>query len=116
MGAQRHLAHFLPDRVAFENPPVRFGMGDHRQAVVGEDAFRAGQRGQHGLRPAAETGEKMWFDEAGQDADIGYEIETVDAHRMPKRGLAEGNQVGVVMTIVLQAAIVLDNAVAEHGA
>ena len=37
------------------------------QSVVREYAFRAGQRGQHRFRSAAEPGKEVRLDEAGQD-------------------------------------------------
>ena len=89
-------------------------MADHRQAVVGEHALRAGQRGKNRLGSAAKAGEEVRLDKSGQDLDARLHVGTVDPDWMPAAGGSQGNQVGIVEAVVLEAAIGVNDIVTQH--
>ena len=114
VGAQRDLAHFFPDRIADRHAPSRVRVTDHGVTVIAVDALRAGNRGQHAFRPAAEAGKEMRLDEPGQDPHIGFVELPVDANGMAARRAAERNEVGIGVRVVLLAVVIVHDVVAEH--
>jgi hypothetical protein len=90
-------------------PQVALRVGDHRVTVVGLDAFRTRDCRQDSFRATAEAGEEMGLDEAGQDADVGFQVKAVDS-----RAGSDGDEVGVVVGVVLPATIAADDVVAQH--
>ena len=59
------------------------GIGDATRVVRLQDRLGGSQARAHGLGAAAETGKKMWFDESGDDAQIGLDVLALEQDRGP---------------------------------
>jgi hypothetical protein len=91
-------------------------MGDHLPVMVAQDTFKPGERGQNPFRAAAETGEKVGFDEAGQDTAIRLQEMTVDPYWIAQGCMVQRNKVVVVEGVMLETTVIIDDAVAQQGA
>ena len=78
-GRQGHRGpHEVVDGVALGDEPRGAGVGDAGRAVRLEDRLECGQARARPLGTAAEAGEEVGLDEAGQDADVGLDVAAVD--------------------------------------
>ena len=68
--AQGHVAQFLPQRIALRDAEGGVGIGDVLAAVIAHDAAQPAATRDDPFDAAAEAGEEMRLDEAGDDAHV----------------------------------------------
>jgi len=82
--------------------------------VIVQDRLRVGDARQHCLRTAAEPGEKVRLDKAGQDAHRRLQVRALDPYRAP--GVISGHldQVFSVPGVVLHDAVAAGDPLTQH--
>jgi hypothetical protein len=82
--------------------------------VIGEYAFSPGKRRQNSLGSPAVTCEEVGFNETGQYSQIGFEVLAIDPNRVADCRMTYGDEIGIVIAIMLQTAVVVDQAITQH--
>jgi hypothetical protein len=80
------------------------------------DAQVTGDAGQDTLGAAREAGEEVRLDEAGRDPQAGLDVVPVEPNLGAARCVADLDQAGMVVRVVVEAAVALDDGSPSIGA
>ena len=103
---QRDVADFLPQWIAFSDSKGGAWIADVRRAVIAQHGLQARAAGHDSLRPAAEAGKEMRFDESGDNADVGLHQAPIDQRRSAVARRAQLNQGFGILRLVIQRAVI----------
>jgi hypothetical protein len=101
-------------RVVLDDAPGRQRAPDAGGVVQHHHGVDPGQAGGHHLRPAAEAGEEVRFDEPGGDAQVGLDPQGVQLQRHAVAGGAQGGERAAVPRVVVHDPAPGEHVVAEH--
>ena len=77
-GAQRDVAHFLPQRIAVRDAEGRLRVTDVLRSVVAHHCRQRRDTGHDPFRPTAKARKEMRFDEPGDDSDLRLRKQSID--------------------------------------
>ncbi len=112
---ERDVAEFFPKGVAFADAEGGAGVADVPGPVIAHDGLDVGDAGHDPLRTAAEAGEEVRLDEAGDDAEVGFDAVAVDPGGGAGAGGAEGDAGLVGFGFVVQDAVLGDDLGGKHA-
>ena len=72
-GAKGDVAQLFPQGIAVGDAIGGFGVADVFFSVVAHNSLKAGDAGHNAFGSAAESGEEVRFDEAGDDSQVGFD-------------------------------------------
>jgi hypothetical protein len=112
--AQGDIANFLPDRIANRNSKCRSRIANVAGVVIRHNRLQPGTTGHDPLRTAAEPGEEMRLDKAGDDAHIGLGEMLVDQGRCAVVHHPELLHGLRIFRLVIDHSVILDDFRREH--
>src|SRR5205814_7855393 len=106
---QGDVAQLLPKWIAFGDAEGRARIADIFRAVIAHHGFETRATRHNPLWPAAEPGEEVRLDKAGDDAQIGFDQAPVEQGRGAVAGDAELNERVAVFLLVIEHAVMGDD-------